>query len=76
MITISCLSPIGDHPDYHQDQLDDDHDPDDDYDPDYDQDHLDGNYDPDDYDHTNTDDDNHEHPDDTSKNVLGGCHSQ
>ena len=57
MITISCLSPIGDHPDYHQD-------------------HLDGNYDPDDYDHTNTDDDNHEHPDDTSKNVLGGCHSQ
>ena len=68
MITISCLSPIGDHPDYHQDQLDDD------YDPDYDQDHLDGNYDPDDYDHTNTDDDNHEHPDDTSKNVL--CHSQ
>ena len=57
MITISCLSPIGDHLDY-------------------DQDHLDGNYDPDDYDHTNTDDDNHEHPDDTSKNVLGGCHSQ
>ena len=29
MIAISCLSPIGDHLDYDQDQLDDDYDPDD-----------------------------------------------